>query len=199
MEQVRWEAVHKFVIGSVERPLTAKRKRVVMGLTAVRVPKGGKDRRVLAPCAYPGSGLTLYEDPGARRLLCSVDAPEEVDGERRHVVRDAGGEPIGTIRRIAPRRPFKHTWRIDQPGHPEIVGRNEWAGGQGVLKAAMALADSAMGMGIEGGDQRSKPRTLEWRAGDRTVMVSGGGEEVTIRASWLDRRLAFAFALLGDR
>ncbi|MFS8204865.1 hypothetical protein ACLVWQ_40105 [Streptomyces sp. CWNU-52B] len=54
-------------------------------------------------------------------------------------------------------------------------------------------------MGAEGGDQRSKSRSLEWRAGDKVVMVSEGSEKVTVRADWLDRRLAFAFALVGDR
>ncbi|MEU6415373.1 hypothetical protein [Microbispora sp. NPDC046933] len=39
------------------------------------------------------------------------------------------GQVIGTVKRIPPKRPFRHTWRIEQPGHPEITGRNEWVSG----------------------------------------------------------------------
>jgi len=216
VEPVPWTTVREFAIGSVERPQTPKRKRSVWGPRAVRVPKGGKDNRVLAPCAFLGTSehtdlpsrpeLTLYEDVEAQRLLCYVDPPEEIDGEQHHVVHDSQGQVIGTIQRVPPKRPFKHTWRMDQPGHPEIAGRNEWASGDAkevagrvagkfVLGAVGAIAN----LGAEGGDQRSKPRSLEWRADDKVVMVSEGSEKVTIRADWLDRRLAFAFALVGDQ
>ncbi|MEV7525060.1 hypothetical protein [Streptomyces sp. NPDC091371] len=209
VEPVGWKNVHTFVVGTVERPLTLKRKTVVSGPRAIRVPQDAEELRVFAPCAYVGSGpaLSLYEDPEEQRLLCSVDAPHEIDGERHHTVRDTDGNAIGTIRRIPPRRPFRHTWRIDQPGHPEIVGRNELVSGDSkaevvgrtALKVAMAFADSAMSMGAEGGDTPTRPRTLEWRSAEKTVMISLGSAEVTVQASWLDRRLAFAFALVGDR
>ncbi|MEU9183951.1 hypothetical protein AB0D14_05160 [Streptomyces sp. NPDC048484] len=216
VEPVAWATVREFVIGSVERPLTPKRKRVVRGPRAVRVPKGGKDSRVLAPCAFLGRSdhaglpsrpeLTLYEDIEGRSLLCYVDSPKDVDGEQHHVVHDRQGQVIGTIRRVPPKRPFKHTWRMDQPGHPEIAGRNEWASGDAKEVAGRAAGKFALGvvgaianLGAEGGDQRSKPRSLEWRADDKVVMVSEGSEKVTVRADWLDRRLAFAFALVSDQ
>lgn len=218
VEPVAWADVHKFVIGTAERPATPKRKKPVYGPRAVRVPRGGKDYPVNAPCAYlppasrPDSGpsrddLTLYEDPEAQRLLCYVDAPQEVDGERHHVVHDAQGQVIGTVRRVPPKRPFRHTWRIDQPGHPEIVGRNEWASGdstkevvgRAAARVTIGLVASLADLGAEGGDQPSRPRTLEWRVEDKVVMVSEGSAQVSIRAEWIDRRLAFAFALVGDR
>ncbi|MEV6792779.1 hypothetical protein AB0M87_12400 [Streptomyces sp. NPDC051320] len=217
MEPVEWANVYKFIISATERPVTTKRKRAIHGLRAVRVPKGGKELRVNAPCAYVApasrartgpsdSHLTLYEDPEAQRLLCYVDAPQEVGGKRHHVVRDGQGQVIGTLRRVPPKRPFKHTWRIDQPGHPEIVGRNEWASGDSkaeVVGRAAVRVTLGLVVGLadfgEGGDQPSKPRTLEWRVGDKVVMMSEGSTEVTIRADWIDRRLAFAFALVGDK
>lgn len=59
---------------------------------------------------------------------------------------------------------------------------------------------SAIGdLGGKDGDRRSGPRTLEWRANGKVVMVSEGSEKVSVRAGWLDRRLAFAFALVGDQ
>lgn len=219
VEPVGWADVQTFVVSAVERPLTVKRKRAVTGMPAVRVARGSKDLRVLAPCAFLGSdrtrrpGLnslpehTLYEDPDAQRLLCSVDPAVDADGEQRYVVRDAEGQSLGTLTRVPPkRRPFKHTWRIEQPGHPEIVGRNEWVSGD-AKEIAGRVAGKFLGgvlnaigdMGAEGGDQSSKSRSLEWRARDEVVMVSEGTGQVSVRAGWIDRRLAFAFALVGDR
>ncbi|WNI23511.1 hypothetical protein [Streptomyces sp. ITFR-16] len=160
MEQVAWPDVRRFLISDVERPATPKRKAIGWGQRAVRVPKGGRDHRINAPCAYfasagtpsPGPSapaLTLYEDPEARRLLCYVEAARETDGERHHVVRDGRGEVVGTLRRIPPRRPFRHTWRIDQPGRPEIVGRNEWAAGGSPAEAAGRVAVKAA-LGVVG-------------------------------------------------
>jgi hypothetical protein len=215
-EPVAWATVREFVVSSVERPQTLKRKRAVRGPRAVRVSKGGADNRVLAPCAFLGTsdrtdlpsrpGLSLYEDVEAHHLLCYVDSPMNVDGEQHHVVRDRQDQVVGTIRRVPPKRPFKHTWRIDQPGRPEIAGRNEWASGdvkevtgRAAGKFVLGVVGAIADLGAEGGDQRSKPRSLEWRADDKVVMMSEGSEKVTIRADWIDRRLAFAFALVGDR
>ncbi|MET7936474.1 hypothetical protein [Streptomyces sp. NPDC005322] len=228
---VDWVEVREFTVGSVERPITPKRKRAVRRARAVRVPKGGGGSRVYAPCAYcapasvpvpPGiSGPRLYEDENGQRLLCYIDAggaesvesaegtggAEGAEGDRRHHVRDGNGEIIGTIRRIAPsKRMFKHTWRIDQPGHPEIVGRNQWASGdardiagRGAGKFISGLMDSLASLDADSGDQAErKARTLEWRADGELVMTSQG-KTCTITADWLDRRLAFAFVLLGDR
>lgn len=215
VELVGWMDVSKFVIGSVERPRSAKRPRAQWGQTAVRVPRGSKLQPILAPCAFLGSssvpnppsrpGLTLYEDPECRRLLCYVDEPQEKDGERHYVVRDAQGQAIGTVRRIPPKRPFKHTWRIDQPGHPEIVGRNEWASGSAKEVAGRAAGRFVAGivddlLAPDGSEAPHKGnRTLEWRAADTVVMTSEGSAQVNVRADWVDRRLAFAFALVGDK
>jgi hypothetical protein len=217
VEVVGWADVQTFVLSAVERPITVKRKRAVPGKPAVRVARGAKDLQVLAPCAFLGSaqaaGLpsrpehTLYEDPAEQRLLCYVEPAADIDGEQRHVVRDAQGQIVGTLSRVPPkRRPLRHTWRIEQPGHPEIVGRNEWVSGD-AKEIAGRMAGRLIGgvfsaigdLGAEGGDQRSKSRSLEWRAEDKVVMVSEGSERVSVRAGWIDRRLAFAFALIGDQ
>ncbi|WP_371536133.1 hypothetical protein OG210_11325 [Streptomyces sp. NBC_00466] len=219
MEPVEWATVGKFIVSTVERPVTHKQKKAVSGPRALRVPQGGTEYPVNAPCAYlartaqfgtesPAGDHTLYEDPENQRLLCSVDAPQEVGDERHHVVRDSQGQVIGTLRRIPPKKkPFRHTWRLDQPGRPEITGRNELAGGDSktervarvAIKATLGLVTSVLDGGGDGGDQPLRPRTLEWRAGDDLVMVSEGSNEVTIEADWIDRRLAFAFALVGDK
>ncbi|PJM94083.1 hypothetical protein [Streptomyces sp. CB01373] len=217
METVGWADVQTFVVSSVERPVTVKRKHAVRGKPAVRVARGSRDLRILAPCAFLGTtdtqqpGLpsrphhTLYETE-TRGLLCYVEPAVDSAGELRHVVRDGRGECIGTVVRVPrKRRPFKHTWRIEQPGHPEIVGRNEWASGDAkeiagrfAAKILEEVVDNALSGG-EGSDRPSKPRSLEWRAENKVVMVSEGSDKVTVRKGWVDRRLAFAFALLGDR
>ncbi|MFD9332851.1 hypothetical protein ACFWBF_00285 [Streptomyces sp. NPDC060028] len=208
---VGWERVRDFVVGNTERPVTAKRKKAAFGPLAVRVPKNGKDYRVFAPCAYVGhveGDYALYEDADCLRVLCLVDrGGREVGGERHHDVHDGQGQLIGTLRRVPPRsRPFRHTWRIDQPGHPTVVGRNEWASGDAkaftyrmVDKGLTEVLNAVTSLGAEGGDTPAKPRTLEWRAGDKVVMVSESSKKVTVKADWVDRRLAFAFALVGDR
>jgi hypothetical protein len=231
---VGWVHVNQFTLGRVERPVTARRKRPVLGAPAVRVPTMTGGHRVHAPCAYfetaalfaheanlasaaqladmARSGLSmappqLYEDAEHQRPLCSLDSAEaEPDEVRLYRVRDGQGTVIGAIRRIPPKRPFRHTWRIDQPGHPEIVGRTEWASGApaevallGVVKLGVTALGALADLGAEGGDQPTKPRTLDWRVDGESVMTSRGRESVTIRAGWLDRRIAFAFALLGDR
>ncbi|MFB7332674.1 hypothetical protein FNH09_05210 [Streptomyces adustus] len=219
VEQVGWSDVQTFVVSKVERPVTVKRKRAAGGPPAVRVARGSKDMRVLAPCAFLGMtytqqpGLpslpehTLYEDIYAQKLLCYVEPAVDVDGELRHVVRDGAGQAIGTLTRVPPKhRPLKHTWRIDQPGHPEIVGRNEWMSGD-AKEIAGRVAGKFLGgvlnaigdLGAEGGDQPTKSRSLEWRSQDKVVMLSEGDGQVSVRAGWVDRRLAFAFALIGDR
>ncbi|MFH8453659.1 hypothetical protein ACH4CD_30980 [Streptomyces fungicidicus] len=225
VEQVGWADVQTFVVSSVERPETAKRRRAVWGKPAIRVARGSKDLRVLAPCAFLGSeevrpaevatlpGLsaalprhTLYEDADRRRLLCYVEPPAATDEDKQqYAVRDAAGQVVGTLTRVPPKRPFRHTWRIEQPGHPEIVGRNEWLSGDAKEIAGRVtgrflggVLNAVADVGSEGGDQRAKPRSLDWRAADRTVMVSEGSKRVTVRAGWVDRRLAFAFALVGD-
>ncbi|MFG2949089.1 hypothetical protein [Streptomyces adustus] len=210
---VSWSDVWEFVIGDEERPAGGRRRHPVLGVRAFRVPSGSGAQRVDAPCAFfpPGAAGTdpcLYEDAQGRSLLCRVDGPEKVAGVRDHRVRDAQGRVIGTVRRVpALRRALKPTWRIEQPGRPEIVSDGEWAAADGVtesvrrgtgkllLGAVQALAD----LGADGGDRAAGSRVLEWRADGEPVMSWDGRHRFLIRAAWLDRRLAFAFALLRAR
>ncbi|GGL73492.1 hypothetical protein GCM10010129_16380 [Streptomyces fumigatiscleroticus] len=214
---VPWTDVWEFAITDEERPANAQRKRPVLGVRAFRVPQGARERRVNAPCAFfppqfPASSTSsaeatarrLYEDPEGRTLLCAVDEPQDASGERHYGVRDGQGNTIGTIRRIAPlKHALKPTWRIDQPGHPEIVSSAEWAKGgpkemvqRGAGKLLLGVVQAVADMGAEGGDQPTKTRVLEWRADDELVLTSDGDRRFLVRAAWLDRRLLFAYALL---
>lgn len=54
-------------------------------------------------------------------------------------------------------------------------------------------------MRAEGGDQPATSRVLEWRADGEPVLRSDRDRRFLIRAAWLDRRLAFAYARLRAR
>ncbi|MFI6371575.1 hypothetical protein [Streptomyces sp. NPDC050546] len=207
---VPWTDAWEFAITDEERPAAGQRKRAALGVRAFRVPQGSGGQRVNAPCAFfppqpsAAGGQRLYEDAEGTRPLCSLDEPQDVEGRRHYAVRDARGEGIGTIQRIAPlKHALKPTWRILQPGHPEIVSSAEWAKGgpkemvqRGAGKLLLGVAQAVADMGAEGGDQPGKSRVLEWKAGDELVLTSEGDRRFLVRAAWLDRRLAFAYALL---
>lgn len=213
MPAVDWREVSRFRIDIVEREMGPHRKRPVCGPNAVRVPRRDGPDRVNAPCAFFRSSTVgvrtvervLYEDREAQRVLCAVEECAAEGEERRYRVRDGGGVDIGTIRRVPPaRKLLRHTWRIEQPDQPEIVGRNKWAtlapkeaAGRAAGKFLGELVDSALSFGAEG-DNGPKDRTLLWLAGEEQVMQSVG-RDFRIKKRWLDRRLAFAVAVLGDR
>ena len=205
---VPWADAWEFAIGDEERPAGGQRKRPVLGVRAFRVPHLGGAQRVNAPCAFfpPQPDATdprLYEDAEGRTLLCSVDAPEDVDGARHYRVRDGQGQVVGTVRRIPPlKHALKPTWRIEQPGRSEIVSSAEWAKGgvtemvqKGAGKLLLGAVQAVADMGAEGGDQPAKSRVLEWKAEGELVMTSDPSHRFLIRAAWLDRRLVFAYAL----
>ncbi|MFC9688267.1 hypothetical protein ACFTSF_06970 [Kribbella sp. NPDC056951] len=202
MAEIEWEEVREFTLGTVARPATRKRNRIEWGPKAIRVPQGGKHERVFTPCAYVASNGRLSLDPENEQVLCSVAETAENSFE----VRDQHAELIGTITRVPSGKPLlRPTWRIEQPGRPEIVGRTEWLSGQPkelAVKAAGRLftgvLDVVFSAGAEGGDQVTKGRVLEWRADDEVVMLSEGSKSVTVTADWLDRRLLFAYALIAD-
>ncbi|MCA6093793.1 hypothetical protein LE181_16695 [Streptomyces sp. SCA3-4] len=209
---IDWRGVHRFSIDIVERETGPQRKRPVLGPNAVRVPRREGQDRVKAPCAFFRSavvgvrdvGRVLYEDREAQHVLCTIEECDAEGDERRYSVRDGQGREIGVIRRVPPsRKLLRHTWRIQQAGHPEIVGRNKWAAIAPKEVAARAagkflgeLVDSALSLGHD--DGQVKERTLLWLAGEEQVMQSVG-QEFQIKAGWLDRRLAFAVATFADR
>lgn len=190
-----WEDVGEFTLGNVIRQAT----RIEFGPNAIRAVQGPNDERVLEPYAYVGPDRSLYLDADLTQLLCRVVTTDEHSWS----VQDADSAEIGTITRLPPARRFlRPNWQIDQPGHPEILGRTEWlTGSPGRLAAKAAsrlivgVLDGLTGIGDEGGDQSTKSRTLEWRTSSELVMVSAASIRITVK--WLDRRLAFAYSLLA--
>jgi hypothetical protein len=127
-------------------------------------------------------------------------------GEQRWTVRDAYGREIGAVRRV-PGSLLQRSWRIEQPGRPEITGRSDWVTWNLVwvswklLLALLVAVFKVFAFLLEGDDVDSQPRRLVWRAGAGSgkVAVSRGSWRFDVLAGWLDPRLLFAFAVIGDR
>ncbi|MDT0476974.1 hypothetical protein RM863_33125 [Streptomyces sp. DSM 41014] len=217
VEAVGWEDVRRFTVGRTERSVVHAKK-PQLGRLAVRVPSQTKNVHTYAPCAYfrtdhPTSNLfepVLYEDEAAQRILCAVDEPVDVGKEVHRIVRDGEGEAIGTLRRIpSANRMAHHTWRIDQPGRPEISGRSQWSLAHNTpkglaMRGLVSTVDLILEAAADGDTPVSRGRTLEWHCEADLVMTSKGlpqidrSMDVSIKVGWLDRRLAFVLAMVAD-
>ncbi|MEU3501378.1 hypothetical protein ABZ726_11575 [Streptomyces hundungensis] len=219
-DPVHWDSVSKFTIGTASRP-TAPRG-AGPGPLAVRVEKRAAGAAHLVPSVFvalpaPGepaatSGFRLYEDEAGRRLLCSVtpDAEADKDGSRRHRVQDDQGRTIGSVvRGPAAKRAVQHPWWLEQPDHPEVVARYHWAKGSAgqvlgrtVGKALGSVVGSVVGLGGDDSNTtRGTAKPVTWKSGEQVAMTSAFTEGRTwylAQASWLDRRLAFALAVLRE-
>lgn len=215
-----------FTVGDVLRPATFRRK-ALTGERAVRVPTMRDGVRYFAPAALisrseqtdsepPSYELHEAVQPG--NLLCAL-AP--VKGGARYRVTDSCGRELGLVHRTpAAKRTIQHGWWLRQPGHPDIVARYHWAKGsakeittrgkekvvRGAGQLVGSVVDSVLSFGAEGGDQASAhtPKPVTWRAeGDEEAVVLTLGHLEGVRvyqphAGWLDRRLAFALAVLRE-
>jgi hypothetical protein len=214
MAVVDWREVREFEITTALRR-GAKLRNKDHGRLAVRapVPTGRGEDAPLVPCAFfsPKVALSVaasraYTDEGATRVLLAMEKHRDAEGgEEHHRVRDAEGREIGLIRRIpAVTRREGHGWRIEQPERPELVARRQRRRrphGRALLVDALATATGAE----EGGDFAKTVRTLEWWTGEegdeggQLAMTSQANGPVVIENTWLDLRLAIAFAMLLDR
>lgn len=215
-----------FTVGDVLRPATFRRK-ALTGERAVRVPTMQDGVRYFAPAALVSSAggadseppsYELHEAAQPRIMLCAL-AP--VKGGARYCVTDAQGVELGLVHRTpAAKRTIQHGWWLQQPGHPDIVARYHWAKGtakeiatrgkekavRGAGQLVGSVVDSVLSFGAEGGDQSSSytPKPVTWRAeGDEETVVLTLGHLEGVRvyqphAEWLDRRLAFALAVLRE-
>ncbi|MDH6223258.1 MULTISPECIES: hypothetical protein [Streptomyces] len=217
---VPWERVRRFRLGTEERPAPGWRGRPVRGPLALRVRQGRGRGSLFPPCAFvrvpavpdaagrPTAGA-VCADPGLTRPICSLDLPVRTGREHRWTVRDARGREIGTIRRVPGRfLLYPRSWRFEQPGRPVVTARTEWLTANplrllwrllgGFWGVVLVVLSFALGEGEADLDDEG-PRVLVWRTGFRTVATSRGSWKFRVRADWLDRRLLFAFAVIGDR
>ncbi|MDR3082906.1 MAG: hypothetical protein LBV60_18615 [Streptomyces sp.] len=218
-----WDRAGEFVVGDVVRPASLRRK-ALRGPRAVRVPTTDAGVRYFAPSVLVhGSedetpSYDLYDATAPAVLLCSL-APEK--GGARYRVTDAQGTELGLAHRTpAAKRTVQHSWWLQQPGHPDIVARYHWARGnakqaakrgkESVGRVAGHVAQDVIGsvfsFGAEdtgpGESDVSKPVTWRMAGQENSVVLTSGHAEgfrtYLPQVSWLDRRLAFALAVLRE-
>ncbi|MFE9408134.1 hypothetical protein ACFYN0_04965 [Streptomyces sp. NPDC006704] len=223
-EPVHWNDITKFTVGRMTRHTFRASKRGA-GPHAVRFhrSRGGEDHMVpgvyIVPAAPPATlskgGFLLFEDEGNRQLLCGV-LP---DGSDRYRVTDAGGQELGSVRRtsITKKLTYQGLW-LEQVGQPAVVARHNWARG-GLLASAErgaghvlgGVVDSLLSFGAEGGDRATDFKPVVWAVetdgpkgerGEAVLTVPRTTGSVTwyfvMREGWLDKRLAFALAVLRE-
>ncbi|MFE1787852.1 hypothetical protein ACFW7J_05470 [Streptomyces sp. NPDC059525] len=227
-ETVHWDEITQFTVGRTMRNTFRKSKRGegAHAVRSMRM-RGGEEYMVpgvhIVPVEPSASlakgGFRLFEDEAGRQLLCTV-LP---DGSDRYRVKDHAGREIGCIRRtpVTKRLTRQGLW-MEQPGYPSVVAPRAWARGgpgaslgRGVGHVLDGIVDSLLSFGSDeaGGSGGLKP--VVWAA-----VVEDAGEEAdgeygeavltfprrtdgtrwyfVKRDGWLDKRLAFALAVLRE-
>ncbi|WP_431033261.1 hypothetical protein ACQYWQ_08050 [Streptomyces sp. P6-2-1] len=218
---VRWDTEGGFVVGEVVR-LSARRKKGLVGRRAVRMPVTLDGERYFAPAAFvvqrdpEARSYELHDATEAEGPLCTVEPASGGRGGERYQVRDRAGQELGTVFRTpAAKRAVQHGWWLRQPGHPDVIARYHWAkgtareiagrGADAAVRGAGSLAGSFVDSLVYGDsagprDSSAAPaKPVTWRADDEVALTAGHTQGLRIyvpRASWLDRRLAFALAVL---
>ncbi|MEU9193121.1 hypothetical protein [Streptomyces hundungensis] len=218
---VPWDTQGPFVVGEVARPAAFRHKGLI-GRRAVRMSVTLDGVRYFAAAAFVEQqdpavrSYELHDATQAQGLLCTI-VPVSGGGER-YQVRDQAERQLGLVLRTPPaKRTVQHGWWLRQPGHPDIVARYHWARGsakeiaargkdatvRGAGGLAASIVDSVL-HGESAADNRSYARPAKpvtWRADGEVVLTAGhtqGLKSYTPQAAWLDRRLAFALAVLGQ-
>ncbi|MEV7189385.1 hypothetical protein [Kitasatospora sp. NPDC093102] len=226
-EALHWDEITQFTVGRALRNTFRTPKRGE-GAHAVRFmrTRGGDEYMVpgvyIVPVEPAGplakGGFRLFEDEAGRQLLCTV-LP---DGSDRYRVTDAAGRELGSVRRtpVTKRLSQQGLW-MEQLGHPVIVAPRAWArGGPGASLGRGAghvldgIVDSLLSFGSDeatGSGGSLKP--VVWATGvGAGEGADGTGEAVLTfprrsdgtrwyfvkRDGWLDKRLAFALAVLRE-
>ncbi|MFK8905618.1 hypothetical protein [Streptomyces sp. YS-3] len=216
---VRWDTESAFVVGEVVRP-AAFRQKALIGRRAVRMSVTRDGVRYFAAAAFVEQqdlqtrAYELHDATQPQELLCTI-VPMS-GGSERYQVRDQTGQELGLVfRTVAAKRTVQHGWWLRQPGHPDVVARYHWARGSAKEIAARGKDAAVRGAGslVSGvaesvlygemaADSRSYVRPTKpvtWCADDEVVLTAGhtqGIKSYIPQASWLDRRLAFAMAVL---
>ncbi|MFF9817090.1 hypothetical protein [Streptomyces sp. NPDC014006] len=213
-----WNGPEWFTVGTVARHGSLRRKDLT-GPLAVRVPSTQDGIRYHAPAALVTASADetpsyRLQDATQPAVTVCVLMPEK--GGARYRVTGAQGEELGLVHRTpAAKRAVQHNWWLRQPGHPDVVARYHWARGSArdvvergkvnVVRGAGAVVegvvDSLLSFGAED-DSAGRPHTpkpVTWRADDEVALTSeqlGHVRAYLPKAVWLDRRLAFALAVL---
>ncbi|MGW8328879.1 hypothetical protein ACWGLE_13365 [Streptomyces sp. NPDC055897] len=221
---MHWNEITQFTVGRMLRYTIRKSKRGV-GPYAIRFRRTRQGDEYMVPGVYivpaerdaplSKGGFRLFEDEGGRQLLCGV-LP---DGSDRYRVTDAAGQELGSVRRTAITKRLTHQglW-LEQAGHPAVVSRHNWArgglrasAGRGVGNVVGGVVDSLLSFGADGSDHATSFKPVVWAVETDSADGEPGEAVLTVprttetakwyfvmREGWLDKRLAFALAVLRE-
>ncbi|WP_395297775.1 hypothetical protein ACF9IK_33230 [Kitasatospora hibisci] len=226
-EAVHWDEITQFTVGRMTRHTVRKSKRGE-GAHAVRFmrKRGGDEYMVpgvyIVPVEPAGplskGGFRLFEGEGNRQLLCTV-LPDRSD---RYPVTDATGREFGAVRRTpVAKRLAQHGLWMEQHGHPAVVAPRNWARGgpgaalgRGVGHVLDGVVDSLLSFGSdEASDSGANLKPVVWAVGAEAEEADREYGEAVLtfprstdsrrwyfveRDGWLDKRLAFALAVLRE-
>ncbi|UNS96784.1 hypothetical protein MMF93_09870 [Streptomyces tubbatahanensis] len=217
---VRWDTEGGFTVGEVVRPSAPRRKKLI-GRRAVRMPVTLDGARYFAAAAFIEQrdpevrSYELYDATETGELLCTVASASGGRNGERYQVRDQAGRELGLVCRTpAAKRAVQHGWWLRQPGHPDVVARYHWAKGsarqiaargrdaavRGASGLATSVVDSVLYGDAADDTSTARPRKpVTWHADEEAVLTAGDTQGSTLyvpQARWLERRLAFALAVL---
>lgn len=224
-EPVHWEEITQFAVGRMMRHTVRKSKRGE-GPHAVRFMRTRRGEEYMVPGVYivpvepagplSKGGFRLFEDEGCQQVLCTV-LP---DGSDRYRVTDATGQELGSVRRtpVTMRLTQQSLW-MQQAGHPAVVAPRNWARGglraslgRGAGQVLEGAVDSLLSFGAdETTSSESSLKPVVWAVDSERANGEYGEAVLTFprtteskrwyfvkRDGWLDKRLAFALAVLRE-
>ncbi|OJF13330.1 uncharacterized protein YxjI [Couchioplanes caeruleus] len=134
--------------------------------------------------------VTIYADDSRSTPVLGFKARQVIDLGATYDVTDAAGNPIGLFRKNFKESLLRSTWRLEQPGHGEMVGRESNLAVAILRRFVDALSWLPYHFEFVLGDRPAFSVVKKWGLRDRYV--------VTIHDPQLDRRLVVAMAVALD-
>lgn len=140
--------------------------------------------------------VTVYTDESMTQTLCSFKARGVLDAGTVYDVHDADGRPVGSLRKKFGASLLRSTWQMEQPGAPELTGRERSAFVAGLRRVWQVLPLDVLPF--------AWPYHFDFTDGARTLMTVDKRFGIRdhyvldIASSEIDRRLAIAQAVALD-
>ena len=134
--------------------------------------------------------VTLYTDDTKQTPVLGFRARQVIDLGATYDVTDANGAPIGLFRKSFKESLLRSTWRLEQPGYGEMVGRESNMAVAILRRVVDSLSWLPYNFEFLIGDRPAFTVVKKWGLRDRYV--------VTIHDPRLDRRLVAAMSVALD-
>jgi len=134
--------------------------------------------------------VTLYSDDTKQTPVLGFKARQVIDLGATYDVTDSSGTPIGLFRKNFKASLLRSTWHLEQPGYPEMVGRETNLPAAVLRRFVDSLSWLPYHFEFAAADRPVFSVVKKWGIRDRYV--------VTIHDPQLDRRLVVAMAVALD-